>query len=173
MARFTLSMLLVAVLSPAPATAAAALQCYTQIPSTMVGTVTSDSGYSGEVFRFKTTATVVTNGKKIPAGTLGYGVVLASIPASNRARNGIIVLEPRYLLIGGHHFQVTGNPVDASILTHGPNPVAEGMGAVPLPGFGLAANEMIHGTNITIGPGYNFHVVPIGDLSKRGPCVRG
>jgi hypothetical protein len=41
------------------------------------------------------------NGPKLPAGTLGYGVVLSAIPASNRARNGIVVLEARFLVLDG------------------------------------------------------------------------
>ena len=155
----------------APA-AASTLTCNTEIPATMVSTVSSTSGFSGQVFTFKTTQTMTSNGISVPAGTMGYGIVLAAVPASNRARNGIVVLEPRYLLLNGTELQVTGDPRDASVLTHGANPVLQGLGAVPLPGFGLAVNEAAHGTNITIGPGYKFHVVPIGDLQVRGPCVQ-
>jgi len=149
----------------------AALSCYREIPAAMLTTVNSVSGFSGQAFRFKTTATVTSNGTRVPAGTIGYGVVVSSIPASNRARNGIVVLSPRFLSLGNAQLQVAGDPRDASILTHGPNPVAEGAGAVPVPGLGLAVSEAMHGTNITIGPGYNFHVVPIGNLLERGPCV--
>jgi hypothetical protein len=151
--------------------AAADLHCYRLVPATMLTTVTSASGYSGEVFRFKTTATVVSNGVSIPAGALGYGIVLSAVPASNRARNGIVVLEARYVVAGGRQIQVTGDPRDASILTHGASALGVGTGAIPVPGLGLAVNEAIKGTDITIGPGYNFHVVPIGDLQSRGPCT--
>ena len=150
----------------------AALDCYPLIPATMLSTVTSSSGYSGQVFRFKTTATVSSNGFEFPAGSAGYGVVLSAIPASNRARNGIIVLEPRFLMVNGQEVQVAGDPADASILTHGASVLGLGAGAIPVPGLGLAVDETIQGTNITIGPGYNFHVVPIGNLVQRGPCVQ-
>lgn len=98
----------------------------------MVTTVSSAAGYSGQVFQFKTTANVSSNGFDFPAGSLGYGVVLSAIPASNRERNG----------------------------------------AIPVPGLGLAVDETTKGTNITIGPGYNFHLVPIGNLQQRGPCLQ-
>jgi hypothetical protein len=149
----------------------AALTCYAEIPAAMLTTVTSASGFSGQVFEFKTTQTVTSNGTHVPAGTIGYGIVLSNVPASNRARNGIIVLSPRYLVLGGKQFDVAGDPKDASVLTHGPNPVAQGAGAVPVPGLGFAVSEAMRGTNITIGPGYHFHVVPIGNLLERGPCV--
>jgi hypothetical protein len=149
----------------------AVLTCYPEIPASMLTSVTSASGFSGQVFRFKTTATVDSNGTRVPAGTIGYGIVLSNIPASNRARNGAIVLSPRFLSLGRTQMQVAGDPRDASILTHGPNPVAEGAGAVPVPGVSLAIGEALHGTNITIGPGYNFHIVPVGNLLERGPCV--
>jgi hypothetical protein len=157
--------------SAAPA-GAATLVCYDEIPATMITTVTSTSGYSGQVFRFKTIAATTFDGTAIPSGTVGYGIVLTAIPASNRARNGIVVLEPRFLLLSGREFQVAGDPRDASILSHGPSYLTEGASAVPLPGFGLAVSEAAHGTNITIGPGYKFHVVPIGNLEKQGPCVQ-
>lgn len=169
----TLAALVFALVATAgTARAGTVLQCYTEIPSTMISTVTSQSGYSGQVFRFRTTASVTTNGASVPAGTLGWGIVLSAVPASNHARNGIVVLEPRFLMLQGSQFAVAGDPRDASILTHGVNPVAAGSGAVPLPGFGLAVSEAIKGTNITIGPGYNFHVVPIGNLQRRGPCLQ-
>ncbi|HTU81395.1 MAG TPA: hypothetical protein VMF61_04650 [Candidatus Acidoferrales bacterium] len=160
--------LLGAAASPSPASK---LTCYPQIPATMITTVTSTTGYSGQVFRFRVTARTYSNGVTFPAGAAGYGVVLEAIPASNRDRDGIVVLEPRFVLVDGKEVQVAGNPKDASILTHGPNPIAEGAGAIPLPGLGLAVNEAIDGTDITIGPGYNFHVIPIGNLQVRPPCT--
>jgi hypothetical protein len=92
------------------------------------------------------------------------------IPAT--MRNGVVVLSPRFLLLDGSQLAVAGDPRDASVLTHGPNPVAEGAGAIPVPGLGIAAEEVVNGTNITIGPGYNFRVVPIGNLLARGPCIK-
>ncbi len=164
-----LGLALGAAASSAPARAA--LTCYPQIPATMITTVTSKSGYSGQVFSFRVTQTTASNGTTFPANAVGYGVVLAAIPASNRARDGVVVLEPRFVVVGGRQIQVAGNPKDASILTHGVNPIAEGAGAIPVPGLGFAVNEAIKGTDITIGPGYNFHVVPVGDLTKRAPCT--
>ena len=88
------------------------------------------------------------------------------------ARNGVIVLEPRFLLAGNQEVQIAGDPRDASILTHGASVVTQGAGAVPLPGFGAVFSEAEKGSNITIRPGYNFHIVPIGNLQERGPCVQ-
>lgn len=148
------------------------LTCYSLIPATMITTVSSAAGYSGQVFAFKTTSAVSSNGFDFPAGSVGYGVVLSAVPASNRNRNGIVVLEPRFLLVDGQQVQVTGDPADASILTHGASAIGIGAGAIPVPGLGLAVDEAAKGTNITIGPGYNFHVVPIGNLQQRGPCLQ-
>ena len=167
-----LAILALAFLTSAVAARADGLACYPQIPATMLTTVTSQSGFSGQVFRFRVTATTASNGATFPAGSVGYGAVLAAVPASNRARNGVVVLEPRYVIVNGRQIQVAGDPKDASILTHGQNPISEGAGVIPVPGLGLAVDEAVKGTNITIGPGYNFHVVPIGNLSQRGPCVR-
>lgn len=149
----------------------AALSCYSLIPVQMLTTVSSAEGFSGQVFQFKTTETVSSNGTTFPAGTIGYGAVLNAIPASNRARNGIVILEPRFVLVDGQQIQVAGAPIDASILTHDPSAVALGVRVLPF-GSGIAANEAIDGTNITVGPGYVFHVVPVGNLQERGPCVQ-
>jgi len=154
-----------------PAPSDAALSCYALIPVQMMSTVSSAAGFSGQVFRFQTTETVSSNGTTYPAGTVGYGAVLNAIPASNRARNGIIILEPRFLLVNGQEVQVAGAPIDASILTHDPSALALGARVLPF-GGSIAANEAINGTNITVGPGYVFHVVPVGNLQERGPCVQ-
>jgi hypothetical protein len=159
------------VMSPQPARSSD-LVCYTLIPATMVTTVSSAAGYSGQVFQFRTTSAVSSNGFDFPAGSAGYGVVLSAVPASNRNRNGIVVLEPRFLLVDGQQVQVTGDPADASILTHGASLIGVGAGAIPVPGLGFAVDEAAKGTNITIGPGYSFHVVPIGNLQQRGPCLQ-
>ena len=169
---FRLLMLALALaLAAAPARAGATLQCYPLIPAEMVTTVNSARGFSGQVFQFKTTQTVSSNGSTFPAGAQGYGVVLNAIPASNRSRNGIIVLEPRFLIVDGQQVQVAGDPADASVLTHDPSALALGLRAIPY-GAGIVASEAVNGTNITVGPGYTFHVVPIGNLQERGPCIQ-
>ncbi len=150
---------------------ARALECYPLIPAEMLSSVNSGNGFSGQVFQFKTSATVSSNGTVFPAGTAGYGVVLTAIPASNRSRNGIIVLEPRFLVLDGQQIQVAGDPADASILTHDPSAVALGARSLPF-GAGIVADEALNGTNITVGPGYAFHIVPLGNLQERGPCVQ-
>ncbi|HEX3457631.1 MAG TPA: hypothetical protein VHR97_06705 [Candidatus Baltobacteraceae bacterium] len=158
-------------LAAVPARANAALQCYPLIPAEMLTTVNSAEGFSGQVFQFKTSAAVSSNGFEFPSGTLGYGVVLNAIPASNRTRNGIVVLEPRFLLVNGQEVQIAGDPADASILTHDPSVFQMGLRAIPF-GGGIVATEAVNGTNITVGPGYAFHIVPIGNLQERGPCVQ-
>ena len=166
---FALAILAALGLACGAAPARAALQCYPLIPAEMLTTVNSAAGFSGQVFQFKTTATASSNGTEFPAGTQGYGVVLNAIPASNRSRNGIIVLEPRFLILNGQQVQVAGDPADASVLTHDPSVASLGLRALPF-GAGIAANEAVEGTNITVGPGYAFHIVPIGNLQERGPC---
>ena len=167
---FTLLLFLVAAMAAGTARSEA-LTCYALIPADMISTVNSQQGFSGQVFAFKTTQTVESDGFTVPAGTLGYGVVLNAIPASNRARNGIIVLEPRFVIVDGQQVQVAGDPADASILTHDPSVAALGARVIPF-GGGIAADEAIKGQDITIGPGYTFHIVPIGNLQERGPCIQ-
>jgi len=168
---FAVAFLLALALAGTAVRSDAALSCYPLIPVQMLTTVSSAEGFSGQVFQFKTTETVSSNGTTFPAGAIGYGAVLNAIPASNRARNGIVILEPRFVLVDGQQIQVAGAPIDASILTHDPSAVALGVRVLPF-GSGIAANEAIDGTNITVGPGYVFHVVPVGNLQERGPCVQ-
>ena len=166
-----LSLIAALVVAAAPARTNAALQCYPLIPAEMLTTVNSAAGFSGQVFQFKTTATVSSDGFEFPSGTIGYGVVLNAIPASNRARNGIIILEPRLLLVNGQEVQIAGDPADGSMLTHDPSVLQMGLRAIPY-GGGIVATEAVNGTNITVGPGYAFHIVPIGNLQERGPCIQ-
>ena len=169
--RFSALLLALALWLGAAAIPALAIECYPLIPAEMVTSVNSAGGFSGQVFQFKTTATVSSNGTVFPAGTPGYGVVLNAIPASNRSRNGVIVLEPRFLVLDGQQVQIAGDPADASILSHDPSAIALGARALPF-GAGIVASEAMNGTNITVGPGYSFHIVPLGNLQERGPCVQ-
>ena len=44
-------------------------------------------------------------------------------------------------------------------------------GYIPVPGIiRTAVNEVRHGKDVIIGPGFDFRVIPIGDPRKSHPC---
>jgi hypothetical protein len=138
----------------------------------MVDTLDSAATYPGERFRFKTAAASIVRGVRVPKGSIGWGIVRTSAAASNRARNGQIGLEPRYLVVGSKTIQVSGDPREPAIASHGQTIAEKGAGYVPIVGLVRSAvNTVRNGTNITLGPGFVFHVIPIGDLRDVSPCA--
>jgi hypothetical protein len=63
---FSLFVLLGLAAGSTVAAQAATLTCYDEIPATMLSTITSQSGYSGEVFKYKTIAPTTSNGVQKP-----------------------------------------------------------------------------------------------------------
>lgn len=148
--------------------------CPTAIPANMVDYVKSADARIGMVFRFETTSAATVEGETIPVGTRGYGVVRAASSAGRRNRNGMLTLDARYLALP------KGQRVDVMMDPHLPidfNPattlIDRGIGMVPNPIPGLAMtviNYERYGKNITIGPGFLFHVIPVADLATGQPC---
>jgi len=138
----------------------------------MVDTLDSAKTYPGERFRFKTTAASIVRGVRIPAGTRGWGIVRYAAAASNRARNGAIAIEPRFLSVGAKTIQVSADPREPVVRSHGQTIAEKGAGYVPILGIvHSAANAVRNGTDITLGPGFTFHVVPVGVLADTAPCA--
>ncbi len=138
----------------------------------MVDTLDSAKTFPGERFRFKTTAASIVRGVRIPAGTTGWGIVSFSAAASNRARNGAIALEPRYLIVGSRIVQVAADPREATIQSHGQTMAEKGAGFIPIIGLVKSAvNTVRNGTNIRVGPGFVFHLIGVGDLTDVSPCA--
>ena len=147
--------------------------CNAAIPATMVDSVSSATAYPGMVFRFKITIAANILGTIVPENTVGYGYVRSVTAASNHDRNGSLVLDTRELIYGKKMIEVINDPRDASLWAPVESMTERASGYIPIPIAGLirtAANEVRHGKNITIGPGFNFHVIGWGDARNTGPC---
>ena len=147
------------------------LVCEAPIPATMVDKVDSATAFPGMVFRFKITTTARIDGVLVPDGTIGYGVVREVSGASNRDRNGSLVLEMREIPFQGKELEVTADPRESSLWAPATTLVDRAEGYLPIPGLvRTAVNEVRDGKNITIGPGFKFHVLSLNDPRNEAPC---
>ncbi len=135
----------------------------------MLESVDSTDAQPGDFFRFET-VNAVTSGAKvvIPARTLGYGIVAVASPAGRQDRAGTLVLEPRYLVLpNGRHVGVVLNHNTDSLQKAGGSMTVPGyLGAIPIPGVGLAIagfNYFHHGKNVVVPRGLIFTVFPSDD----------
>ena len=148
-------------------------QCHISIPATMVDSVDSGTAYPGMKFRFHITTAVNFFGTILPAGTLGYGYVREVTGASNRNRNGSLILEMRALVYKNKIYDVMVDPRDSSVWSPAMTVGERASDYLPIPGIlRTAVNEVRNGKNITIGPGFQFHVVALGDPRKYAPCIK-
>jgi hypothetical protein len=148
-----------------------ALVCSAPIPATMVDKVDSATAYPGMTFRFKITVTARVDGVLLPDGTIGYGVVREVSAASNRARNGTLVLEMRNLYSGNQTIPVTADPRETSLWAPAATVEEAAEGYLPIPGIvRTAVDEVRNGRNVTIGPGFDFHILSLPDPRNGGPC---
>jgi hypothetical protein len=137
----------------------------------MVDSVDSATAFPGMTFRFKLTITARIDGVLIPSGTIGYGVVREVSAASNHNRNGTLVLEIRDLLYNGNVFEVMADPRDTSVWAPATTLTERATNYLPVPGlFRTAVNEVRYGRNVTIGPGFAFHIVALGAPGNPAPC---
>ena len=147
------------------------LVCSAPIPATMVDSVDSGTAYPGMTFRFKTTIAARIDGVLVPSGTIGYGVVREVSAASNRNRNGSLILEMRTLYVGDRKIPVIADPRDSSLWAPATTLEQRAEGYLPIPGIvRTAVNEVRNGRNVTIGPGFTFHILSLPDPRKSGPC---
>jgi hypothetical protein len=164
--------------SLAPAPARAAKICAWAIPAEMVSNVYSGTARAGTPFRFRVTADAASDdGTKIPAGTIGYGVVRAASSAGRHNHDGMLSLEPRYVIVkakrGLRRVEVTMNPTLPVTWTPSEPMLNKAASHVPLPVPGLimtGVNTVRWGRNITLGPGFTFTVVPVDDLALSPVC---
>jgi len=165
--------------SLAPLPAGAVRICADAVPVEMVDKVASSTARSGGPFRFKTTDDVeLPDGTKIPAGTLGYGVIRAADPAARHAHDGMLSIEPRYLVVpkdkgGVKRVDVTMNPTLPVVWAPTEPLLNKAISKVPLPVPGLAmqaVNTVRWGKNVTLGPGFVFSVIPIDNLAHGPIC---
>jgi hypothetical protein len=145
--------------------------CNAAIPVTMVDSIDSGTAYAGMRFRFRVTVAANLNGHLVPAGTIGYGFVREVSAASNRNRNGSLVLEPREVLYKNQHIQVMADPRDTAQWAPATTVADRASGYLPIPGIvRTAVNQVRNGKNVTIGPGFHFHIIALGDPRNTSPC---
>jgi hypothetical protein len=148
------------------------LERCTVVAVQMMETIDSRDARPGDFFRFET-VNAVTNGPNvvIPARSMGYGVVAVASPAGpHNARPGVLVLEPRYLMLpDGKRLGVVLNHNTDNLMKSGANETIPGyLGAIPIPGVGAAIglfNYFRHGKNIVVPRGTMFSVFPSDDPS--------
>jgi hypothetical protein len=147
------------------------LVCEAALPVTMVDKVDSATAFPGMVFRFKFTQTVRLDDVLVPQNTIGYGIVREVTAASNHDRNGSLTLEPRQVVLGKQILQVMADPRETSLWAPAQTLTERASNYVPVPGIVReAVNEVRWGKNVVIGPGFNFHVVGLGDPRNLAPC---
>ena len=168
-----------AVVSLAPAPVRAAKVCAWQIPSEMLSTVFSGNAHSGAPFRFKVAeSTALDDGTQVPAGTPGYGIIRAASSAGRHNRDGMLSLEPRYIVLEAANgaervVPVTMNPLLPVTWTPSEPLLNKAASHVPLPIPGLVmtgVNMVRWGRNITLGPGFKFTVLPVENLARGPVC---
>jgi len=170
---------ILAVTSLAPAPVRAAKVCAWSIPVDMVDKVYSGTARAGTAFRFRVTQDAASDdGTKIPAGTMGYGIVRGASSAGRHNHDGMLSLEPRYLIVpkpkgGFTRLPITMNPTLPVAWTPSEPLLNKAASHVPLPVPGLimsGVNTVRWGRNITLGPGFTFTVLPVDDLAKSPVC---
>ena len=145
--------------------------CNAAIKSTMVDSVDSATAYPGMPFRFRITESANIFGKIVPEDTVGYGYVRYVSAASNNNKNGSLILEMRELIYKNEQIQVIADPRESSVWAPATSLESRAEGYLPIPGLiRTIANEVRDGKNVTIGPGFVFSVIPIGDPRKMHPC---
>lgn len=163
----------------AAAPASAAKLCAYTIPAAMIDRVESANARVGGMFRFKTTEeATLADGTFVAVGTAGFGLIRSASAAGRHSHDGMLALEPRYLVVLEPHGAV--KRIDVTMtptlpVTYSPSELLINKAAsrVPLPVPGLVmtgVNTIRWGRNITLGPGFTFSVVPTGDLSKGPIC---
>jgi hypothetical protein len=169
-----------AVVSLAPSPVRATKVCAWAIPSEMISKVFSGDAHSGAPFRFKVVeSTELDDGTKVPAGTLGYGIIRAASSAGRHNHDGMLSLEPRYIVLEKSNgtaeriVPVTMNPLLPVTWTPSEPLLNKAASHVPMPIPGLVmtgVNMVRWGRNITLGPGFTFTVLPVENLARGPVC---
>jgi hypothetical protein len=170
-----LSACVVAVTLLAPVPARAAKVCAFAVPTVMVDKVFSGSARAGQPFKFRVSQdAALDDGTPVPAGTIGYGIISEASAASRGNKDGLIALEPRYLVVpkekgGFMRVQVTMNPTLPVVWTPNVPLLRAAANDLPIPGIIMTGvNSVRWGRNITLGPGFVFSVIAVDNL-ERGP----
>jgi hypothetical protein len=137
-------------------------------------TVDSAHARSGDGFTFVLTEDVTArDGTKVPAGTVGYGVVANAAHADRGGRAGYLALETRFFeLDDGKHVPAIIDRVNdnasAAVGSTANSPYL--LGLIPIVGYAVGGYDALHhGKDATIQKGTRIAVF-IGDDAARGTC---
>jgi len=145
--------------------------CSAPIPATMVDTVKSATAYPGMPFHFKITVTARIDDVLVPENTIGRGFVRQVTPAGYHDQNGTLVLEMRELYFGNKVLQVIADPLDTAIWAPLATLTDAAEDLAPIPGLiRTAVNSVRKGRDVTIGPGFAFHIIGLPDPKAGSPC---
>ncbi len=156
-----------------PNATAMTLDRCTVVAAEMMESVDSSDARPGDFFRFQTVNAVTAGARVvIPSRTIGYGVVTVASPAGRDAHPGVLVLEPRYLVLpDGRHLgivlnhNVNAEPLDKAGASDG---IPGYLGAIPVLGVGAAIGIFNHfrkGKDIVVPRGTVFTIFPSDDPS--------
>ncbi len=141
------------------------------IPVELLDSIDSAHVRTGETFRFRTIEAITPRGfPPIPIDAVGYGIVEHVESASGHGKNGQVILEPRYIMVGQKQRVDVTIDIAATIVRSGSSRTFP---ALPLPyiGMGAGAFNYFHaGKNIVLDAGLQFDVRPIDDLSNGLTC---
>ena len=163
----------------APAPAGATKVCAYAMPAEMLDKVYSGTARAGQPFRFKIVSEIaLDDGTKVAPGTLGYGLIRSASAAGRHNHDGMLSLEPRYLVVakprgGAERVPVTMNPTLPVTWTPAEPLLNKAASHVPLPVPGIimtGVNTVRWGRNITLGPGFTFTVLPVDNLAHGPIC---
>jgi hypothetical protein len=159
----------------APPPSRAAKICLFSVPVAMVDKVFSGTAKAGQPFKFTVSQdSTLDDGTQVPEGTIGYGIISEASAASRGNKDGLIALEPRYLVVpkpkgGFTRVQVTMNPTLPVVWSPSTPLLRAAANALPIPGIIMSGvNSVRWGRNITLGPGFVFSVIAVDNL-ERGP----
>jgi hypothetical protein len=129
---------------------------------------------AGDAFRFTTAGRIPKIGlqPEIPAGTRGYGIISFSHHAGAGGQSGMLILEPRYVVLrDGRRVQVMADPAGPDLVRNGKSKNAPGI-LQQMPLIGLAAggyNALHRGKEVVIDKGTLLRII-VGDGLADASC---
>jgi len=136
--------------------------------------LSTTANVAGDAFRFTLVKGVEPNGAHpaLPSGTKGYGLIAYATHAGAGGKAGMLVLEPRYVVLsGGRHIPVMANPVSDERIVSGKTKNAPG-GAEIIPGVGLMVggyNALHRGKDVVLPKGTPLLLL-VGDDLATSDC---
>jgi hypothetical protein len=170
------SLLLAALLQTAqPAQSGSPARCV-ETTATLDVQLSTTTNVAGDAFTFTLVDGVEAAGgyPAIPSGTKGYGLLAYVTHAGAGGKAGMLVLEPRYVVIsGGRRIPVMADPVSDERVVSGKSKNAPG-GADFIPGIGLMVdgyNALHRGKEVVLPKGTPLLLLVGDDLATSGCFV--